>query len=260
MRKADIRRQEIIRILSENPIMSVAELAEYLDVTTETIRNDLKSSQLLEKVVQAHGSVALSHTTSSREVPYSFRKEINAKVKRKIAEEACQLIHPQQVIVIEHNSLSVMLVHTLSQYPQLVSGVTIITNSFSIMNYVQENKLPLHVVFLGGEFNLSQENSFGSTTIRQMKELKADIAFMSPGAMNEDLEVMSYKEQDADLQNEIMRNAQKRVLLVEKIKYPSIAMWRVNTAIDYDVIITEIKFSDEQRKILEANKVTILTV
>ncbi|MDH6365786.1 DeoR/GlpR family transcriptional regulator of sugar metabolism [Enterococcus sp. PF1-24] len=260
MGKVDTRRGKIIELLTDNPIISLTELAKLLNVTTETIRSDLKSPQLADSVVQAHGSVALAHTTIARDIPYSFRKEINFKVKSKIAEKACQLIKPGQVIVIEHNSISVVLIHTLTQYPHLLNNITIITNSFSIMQYVQEKRLDVHIVFLGGTFSLAQENSYGSTTLNQMKSLKADLAFLSPGAINEALEITAYKERDADLQKEIIKNSSQSVLLIEKSKYPSIAMWKVNQASDYHAIITEITFTEEQKGCLEKSNVQILNI
>ncbi|EAD2799161.1 DeoR/GlpR transcriptional regulator [Listeria monocytogenes] len=260
MGKVESRRNKIIEILNENSILSLANLAEFLNVTTETIRNDLKSTQLAGKVVQAHGSVAIAHTTIARDVPYSFRKEINSNSKSKIADKACQLVSPGQVIAIEHNSISVMLIHMLSKYPQLLNNITVITNSFSIMHYVQEKKIELSIIFLGGTFSLNQENSFGSMTIHQMKKLKADISFISPGAIDEDLEITAYKEQDADLQKAIMKNSQKNILLIENNKYPSIAMWKVNHATDYDTIITEVDFTTEQLETLSKAKIEILNI
>lgn len=260
MGKVELRRNQIIEILNETPIVTLTDLANTLNVTTETIRNDLKSSQLVGEVVQAHGSVALAHTTISRDVPYSFRKEVNAKNKSKIAAKACQLLTSGQVIVIEHNSISVMLVHILSQYPYLLKNVTVITNSFSIMHYVQEQNLPLSIVFLGGTFSVSQENSYGSITVQQIKQLRADISFISPGAINEELEITAYKERDADLQKEIMNSSQKNVLIIEKSKYPSIAMWKVNNAVDYDVIITEVEFTASQMASLKEKKVEVILI
>ncbi|MBO0452631.1 DeoR/GlpR family DNA-binding transcription regulator [Candidatus Enterococcus murrayae] len=260
MGKVALRRKKIIEILGSNPIISLTDLACLLDVTTETIRNDLKSTYLIDKVVQAHGSVALAHTTNARDVPYSFRKEVNSQVKNKIADQACQLISPGQVVVIEHNSISVMLIHLLSQNPELLSSITVITNSFSIMQYVQEKQLETHIIFLGGTFSLKQENSFGATTVAQMKNLRADISFLSPGAINEKLEITAYKEQDAELQKEIMKSCKRNVLLVEKNKYPEIAMWNVNLATDYDEIITELSFSSEQEKCLYEHKVNVITI
>ncbi|ARM72394.1 putative deoR family transcriptional regulator [Listeria monocytogenes] len=260
MGKVELRRKRIIEILNEHSIISLANLADSLHVTTETIRNDLKSPDLSGKVVQAHGSVAIAHSTIARDVPYSFRKEINSGSKSKLANQACEFVSHGQVIVIEHNSVSVMLIHMLSQYPQLLNNITVITNSFSIMHYVQEKNLDVHIVFLGGIFSLRQENSYGSMTVQQMKGLKADISFISPGAMNEELEITAYKEQDADLQKEIINNTQKNILLIEKSKYPSIAMWKVNQAFDYDVIITELEFTKQQLETLNKANVTIISI
>lgn len=258
--KVEIRRKKIIEVLSKNPIISLTDLADTLQVTTETIRKDLKSADLVDKVVQAHGSVALAHTTIARDVPYSFRKEINSKTKQQIAEEACQLVQPGQVVVIEHNSIAVMLVHVLCQHDELLNSITVITNSFSIMQYLQEKQVNLQVIFLGGSFSLQQENTYGLTTIEQMKNLRADISFLSPGALNEQLEVTAYKEQDAELQKEIIASCRRNILLIEKNKYAEIAMWKVNDATVYDAIITELRFSDQQKQLLLETNVEIIEI
>ena len=54
MNKAEERYQEIIEILKENPIVTVADFAERLSVSMETIRKDLNILSEQGKIVRVH--------------------------------------------------------------------------------------------------------------------------------------------------------------------------------------------------------------
>ena len=58
MNKAEERYQEIIEILKENPIVTVADFAERLSVSMETIRKDLNILSEQGKIVRVHGGAA----------------------------------------------------------------------------------------------------------------------------------------------------------------------------------------------------------
>jgi len=81
MNKAEERYQEIIEILKENPIVTVADFAERLSVSMETIRKDLNILSEQGKIVRVHGGAALAGNTEMA-FPFPFRE-------RRSSEKAC---------------------------------------------------------------------------------------------------------------------------------------------------------------------------
>ncbi len=76
MNKAEERYQEIIEILKENPIVTVADFAERLSVSMETIRKDLNILSEQGKIVRVHGGAALQEYGNG---PFSSEKACAAK-------------------------------------------------------------------------------------------------------------------------------------------------------------------------------------
>ena len=81
MNKAEERYQEIIEILKENPIVTVADFAERLSVSMETIRKDLNILSEQGKIVRVHGGAALAGNTEMAS-PFSSEKACAAGKSR----------------------------------------------------------------------------------------------------------------------------------------------------------------------------------
>ena len=83
MNKAEERYQEIIEILKENPIVTVADFAERLSVSMETIRKDLNILSEQGKIVRVHGGAALAGNTEMASLlPFSSEKACAAGKRR----------------------------------------------------------------------------------------------------------------------------------------------------------------------------------
>ena len=86
MNKAEERYQEIIEILKENPIVTVADFAERLSVSMETIRKDLNILSEQGKIVRVHGGAALAGNTETAS-PFQFREGVRRREKQKLGKE-----------------------------------------------------------------------------------------------------------------------------------------------------------------------------
>lgn len=256
--KKEKRYLQILEILSSTPLSSVTGLADKLEVSDETIRNDLKSDYLKDKVIQTHGSVALNNSLSGTGIPFEFRKSVNYDRKNEIAKKACEMILPGNVVVIEHNTIGTMIVNNIVLHPELVSTITIITNSFSILSFLVESKIQIKLIFLGGNFIYNQKDTYGSTTISQMQELHGDIAFLCPAAISSDLLITAYDENEYLFKNSILKNCRTNVLLIDQSKYDKLALRTINHATDYDMVISNVAFTSEQKEIFKSNNTELI--
>ena len=81
MNKAEERYQEIIEILKENPIVTVADFAERLSVSMETIRKDLNILSEQGKIVRVHGGAALAGIRNGFSLSVQRRRAPQGKKK-----------------------------------------------------------------------------------------------------------------------------------------------------------------------------------
>lgn len=256
--KVGKRRRDILNLLALVPMLSITELAEKLEVTTETIRNDLKSDSLHDKVIQSHGSVALAHSTGGIGIPYSFRKAVNIESKKKIAQFASKLVRVGQVVVFEHSTMGFLTAIYMLKDKALTQSITIVTNSFSILKYILEKKINVKVIFLGGQVNLDQESTSSLTTINEIKKIKADLSFLSPGAVDREFNVLAFKEIDAFFQKEVLSNCKENILLLDSSKYPERAIRYVDKIDVFDKVITDINFNMTEKEYLKNNSIEII--
>ena len=136
MNKAEERYQEIIEILKENPIVTVADFAERLSVSMETIRKDLNILSEQGKIVRVHGGAALAGNTEMAS-PFQFREGVRRREKQKLGKEAVKLIQKGDTLIIESSTTTAEFVKELVKVPELLKTLTIVTNSIHILTLVE---------------------------------------------------------------------------------------------------------------------------
>ena len=86
------RRQRIITILREQPGIRVPEVAELLNVSEGTIRNDLNSLAGAGQVTRVRGGGVLLEEQTSRSTIFSTRLMTHRFAKQAIARQAADLV------------------------------------------------------------------------------------------------------------------------------------------------------------------------
>lgn len=255
--KKERRRAKILELLASTPLSTIGGLAEVLNVSDETIRQDLKSDSLKDRVMLAHGSVALRTSVVGTGVPFSFRKSVESEGKAALAKLAAKLIEPGQSVVIEHSAVGSLLAEEIIRQSTLRDTITLITNSFPIMNSLMEAQAETRVIFLGGRFVPGQLNTYGPTTVSQLSALRADIGFLSPAAVDEHLMVTGYIEEDVEFKRAIERRCEQCVLFLEQGKLGNAALLDIEHAYDYDTIVTNARLNVTQENLLEKHRVRV---
>lgn len=258
--KKEVRRQRIVELLASTPLSSIAQLAQELGVSDETIRTDLKSTELRDQVIQAHGSVALGASSAGTGVPFQFRRSVNTQIKTHLANRAAELISPGSTVAIEHSGVGSMLAEAIVDRPELSDTITLITNSFPIIALLIERHSRMRTVFLGGRFIEGQLNTYGSTTIDQMSRMHGDMAFLSPAAVSGALAVTGFVEDDMAFKTTLMCQCSRSVLLLDKSKMGKTALLDINHVYDYDYVVTDADFDTEQRQALADHNASVIDI
>lgn len=248
--KKERRRLKILELLASTPLSSIAELAQTLGVSDETIRQDLKSDALKDRIMQAHGSVALRTSTVGTGVPFAFRRSVGTESKARLAERAAKLVEPGSSVMVEHSVVGCMLVEEIIRRPALCDTVTLITNSFPAMSRLIEVQSEMRVIFLGGRFVPGQLNTYGPTTVGQVRSLHADIAFLSPAAVDDELQVTGYIEDDVQFKQAIASRCPRCCLFLERDRLGKTALLDIAHVYDFDTVVTDAELTETQLELL----------
>lgn len=248
MSKIEHRHKKIVDYLSSTPIATIIELADFLQVSHETIRKDLNTLAEKDLVARVHGGVALAGKGSTS-TSYDIRTNLNLEKKVKIAYAASKLIEPGDSIILESSTTNTELSKILLSDEDLLKTLIIITNSFRIANMFDANQSCSRLFFLGGWSNFSEHSTYGQFTIKALKAFKADKAFISGAALSKDFILTGYDDDDIQFQKQAISSAASSILLIDSSKLNCSALLTVCDCKTFDYIVTDKSFStdDEQR-------------
>jgi DeoR/GlpR family transcriptional regulator of sugar metabolism len=117
------RRQELLKLVAQETKLSVNQIAEHLEVSGVTVRQDLDYLQKEGFLKRVHGGVAIIDSDD-----ISSRLTINYDKKLRIAKKASSFVQRGETILIEGGSTNTILAKEVSKR----DGITIITPSVFI--------------------------------------------------------------------------------------------------------------------------------
>jgi len=250
--KLQNRREKILRLLSEVPITSTQQLAIATDVSAETMRKDLDALAEEGRIIKVHGGVALANTVSA--MPFDLRAKENIEQKMKIGVTAARLVEKGDAILMENCTTSLELAKSLTQNLELLQTLIVVTNSFAIASLFSNGARCQKLFFLGGWANLEEHATHGYQTAKMMKEVHVNKVFISGAAINEQLVVTGYYDDDVVFQQTALECAKESILMVDSSKFEKTAILTVSHLSGMNYLVTDKVLSKEQaRKIAEIN-------
>ena len=248
--KVALRHEKILEALNYRSVSSVNDLAKELDVSVETIRKDLLVLTQKDLVIRVHGGVGLS-SGKAGQMPREKRKVRNIELKHAIAVKALPLIRPGATIIVENSTTTCELVYVLLGVPELLSTLTVITNSFPIYQALEFGALCKRLFFLGGLCSPTEQCTCGHYASKMMASFHAQQSFISGAGISNSLMLMGYLEDDVVFQTQAIACADEPVLLVDSTKFQSDAWLTVSKLSAFSKIVTDIRPDNPIAKRLE---------
>ena len=227
------RRQEILNTISTEGSVRASDLAERLNVTTETIRKDLiflNNKHLLKK---GHGGAQAINEFTERSL--DVRAQENALAKRAIANCAIKQIDDGSVVFVDAGSTMVEL--------------AIITNNLSVIPALLESGNAIY--FLGGEVSSVTQATGGIWAANALKSIKIDVAFLGSSGFQSHSGPCTKMFSDAQLKRDVITSANKSVVLADHTKFSTNAIMQYADWSDVDVFITDAGASSDEIATLE---------
>lgn len=144
------RHQKILQLLSEQPIVSVAELEQALDTSIATVRRDINTlsrAKLVQKIRGGIEALSDSNPLQQRLVGEAFVSSDNVHVRKKraIAREAVALCSDGEAIIINGGTTT----HRMAEFMEDLC-MHVLTNSFTMADHLLRRSRN-HVMLPGGE-------------------------------------------------------------------------------------------------------------
>ncbi len=247
------RQSEIVNLLRENGTAEVTNLAKKLNVSTESIRRDIKSLVEFREVVKQHGSVALPYELA--EAPFERRMRERVAAKRAIARRAARLIEGGDSLMLDSGTTTSIFARELLRKRNL----TVVTNSSDIartLATVNGNK----VYMAGGELNGDDGAAFGPAAIAFAASFHVRHAFISVGGLDAEFGPSDAQLAEAEFARMVLSRGQHRIILSDRGKFGRRMLIKICEYGEISRLICDGPPDQKLAKALQASKVSVNVV
>ncbi len=232
------REDEILALLNETEYATVEYLAKKMNISSSSIRRDLKNLEERGMVTRSYGGVKIAQSTG-KHIPFSLRSHENSPQKKQIAKSAVSLINAGDVVFLDGSSSAFFAAELLPS----VNGVTVITNNIDAMSCF--SGYDIKAFCTGG--SISPENKavlVGGYAQEFVRKIRADAVIFSVQAVDADGNLYDCYPEEVAIRNEMLKNARRRILLCDSSKLGKSSTFYQGNIRDIDYIISDRELSD----------------
>lgn len=201
---------KILDILTAERRVEVAALSHSLGVSEVTVRKDLDALQAKGLVVREHGYATLSNPNDvGGRLAYHYEEKLC------IARAAAALVPDGSTVMVESGSCCALLARELADARD---GVTIVTNSAFVANYVRDSAR-VSVTLLGGTYQRDSQVTVGPLVRACAQEFYVDRLFIGADGWVEGVGPTNADQMRADAVRSMAASAAEVVVLTESEKF-----------------------------------------
>lgn len=228
------RRAAILSMLEQSASVQVAQVAEAFGTSRVTARADLDALARDGKLRRTHGgAISLSRTLT---VSVQERRiNVNVEAKRRIAARAAAFVEDGDSVLVDSGTTALELVRAISDR----SGVTIVTDDFTIADYVDRSAPALDVIMLGGSLRKGHRYTAGPLTLRSLEVLHPAKAFVTPTSYVPGRGLMTNNQEMAELKRMFLSCAERTFVLMDATKVNASGLLWFGTLTDVEAVVMD---------------------
>lgn len=227
------RHQHILDVLKTEGKVNVLDLCNDLNVSSVTIRKDLKLLETKNLLFRTHGGATLSNPyTTDRHV--SEKENIKAGEKTDIGKAAAALIEPDDCIIIGSGTTVQFLARAIK--PQ--SKLTVITAALNVATELNEHP-DIEVLVLGGILRKSSSSGTGLYAEQMLKDFSCSKLYLGVDGIDLEFGITTTHIMEAQLNRKMIDAAQKTIVLTDSSKFGKRGFGRICGLEEVDQVITD---------------------
>jgi DeoR family galactitol utilization operon repressor len=248
--KVSEREKEILKLLSNDPGISVARMSELLGVSVVTIRSDLNDLSQKGLVLRTRGGAAPAYHPHVAE-----RQNLNVEAKNRIAQAAAALVGDGDTIMIEAGTTTALV----AKYLLGKRFVNIVTNSTLILPFARMNP-GIHLTVVGGEFRPATESLVGPAALAELDRFHVRLAFVGTDGFSPEGGLTTHLVEGAEIVRKMAERCESAVLVADSSKYGKIGFVHVLPLQGVHRLITDTGLSAQAAEELAAAGVQVSKV
>jgi DeoR/GlpR family transcriptional regulator of sugar metabolism len=176
--RKSVRQDNILAALEQNPALRVVQIAEELDVSTETVRRDLAELENTGRLSRTYGGAIKN--TNRFEPALNERLSLKVSERRAIAAEAVSRYATEEVLLLGGGATMIQFARALREVPQ---RITVITPAYPIAVELAANPM-IEIIMLPGTFEPREQLTVGPDTLRAMDRYKVRTAIIGASGLS----------------------------------------------------------------------------
>jgi DeoR family fructose operon transcriptional repressor len=249
---AEERKLKIIDILNQNKKVTVTELVHLFNVSSATIRSDLRELNNKGQIIRTHGG-AIIESGAGFEPHTEQKRDLNLAAKQQIARLAIDLINDGDTVILDTGTTTLEFAKLLNQRHR----VKAVTNDFEIARVLEEMN-SIGVLMLGGEVRKKFHCTVGAAGIDMLAQLSVDKAFMGTNSLSISKGASTPNIQQAETKKAMITSAKKVILLCSSRKLGRDSFAHFASLDQIDTLVVE-QIDDNEKFEFEERGVEVLT-
>lgn len=172
------RHQQMIDLIIELKRVGTTELASRMGISLATIRRDLTVLEQAGLVSRTYGGVVARGVGESAAEPLFLEKlRVRQNLKQRIAAAAAATVENGKVVILDSGTTTLAVARALAGRP-----VTVVTFDLKVAEAAAAGSTEVHII--GGRIRNDFYSIVGPAVAMSMKNIRADVFFMSADAID----------------------------------------------------------------------------
>jgi DeoR family transcriptional regulator of aga operon len=239
------RHQFILSKIQAENTLDVQELCKELNVSSVTIRKDLKLLEDKNLLYRTHGGATLKNPyTADR--PINEKELLQASEKMKMGQLAASLIEDDDSIIIASGTSVLAMARSIVPKGTL----TVITSALNVaLELIQKNNI--EVIQLGGVLRKSSSSVTGPYAQNVLSSIFCSKLFLGVDGIDLEFGLTTTKASEAQLNRQMIEASQKIIVLADSTKFGRRGFGRICSIEQVDHIITDSGINQQTIEALE---------
>jgi DeoR/GlpR family transcriptional regulator of sugar metabolism len=208
------RRRAIAELLRARGEESVADLENEFQVSSMTIRRDLRELERQGLAKRTHGG-AIAPGFAAHEDSFSQRANVDVEIKQRLAVAAAALVEPEETVFIDSSSSAYYVARQI-----IANGIpaTIVTNSLPVMQLFASAVASVELTGVGGWLRGLTLSLVGPAAVRTIRDHFADKLFLSVKGLASDGSLTDPDPLECEVKRTMIDRAEESILLLQPRK------------------------------------------
>ncbi|MFK3661412.1 DeoR/GlpR family DNA-binding transcription regulator [Scandinavium sp. NPDC088450] len=247
------RHDQLLTLIADRGYMNIDELAQLLDVSTQTVRRDIRKLSEQGLITRHHGGAG--RASSVVNTAFEQREVSWTEEKKAIAEAIADFIPDGSTIFITIGTTVEHVARALLNHNHL----RIITNSLRVAHILYKNPR-FEVMVPGGTLRAHNGGIIGPAATAFVSGFRADYLVTSVGAIESDGTLLEFDVNEASVAQAMMAHSRHRLLAADHTKYHASAAVEIGNVSQMTALFTDEAPGTALHNLLKANQVEVVEV